>query len=153
MKKIGLSLLLFASITMDAQAQAQADIAYDSTLAYKVGADDYGMKQYVLAILKRGPNREQDSVRRAELQRLHMANIDRMAQEGKLVLAGPFLNSGDMRGIYIFNVTTVEEAKALTETDPLIKSGGLVMELHPWYGSATLMLLNEQHHKVAKTKF
>ncbi|MBK8848384.1 MAG: hypothetical protein IPO27_18330 [Bacteroidetes bacterium] len=134
-------------------AQAQTITRYDSTLAKQVGADDYGMKQYVLAILKRGPNREQDSIRRAEMQQLHMANINRMAQEGSLLLAGPFLEDGDLRGIYIFNVTTVEEAKALTQTDPLIKSGGLVMELHPWYGSAALMLLNKQHQQVAKTKF
>jgi uncharacterized protein len=73
-----------------------------------------------------------------------------MAEEGKLILAGPFLDDGDIRGIYIFNVQTVEEAEALTKTDPAIQSGRLVMELHPWYGSAALMEVNQMHKKIAK---
>lgn len=124
--------------------------SYDSVLAQKLGADDYGMKQYVMAFLKRGPNRGQDSTEAASLQRAHMENIGRLAEEGKLVLAGPFFGDGDLRGIYIFNVTTVEEAKELTETDPAIQQGRLIMELHPWYGSAGLMQVNEIHNKIAK---
>jgi len=126
---------------------------YDSTFAQRLGADDYGMKQYVMAFLKAGPNRDQDSLTAAKLQEGHMANINRMAEEGKLVLAGPFMGDGEFRGIYVFNVTTVEEAKALTETDPAIQAGRLVMELHPWYGSAALMEINELHKKVAKINF
>jgi uncharacterized protein YciI len=67
-------------------------------------------------------------------------------------LAGPFLDDGDIRGIYIFNVETVEEAQKLTETDPAIQAGSLVMELHPWYGTATLLVLKNYYDKVAKTK-
>jgi len=127
-----------------------AATAYDSTLAAKLGADEYGMKQYVLAFLKMGPNRAQDSMKTAQLMRKHLDNITRMADEGKLAIAGPFLDEGEIRGIYIFNVSTVEEAKALIETDPAIKEGRLVMELHPWYGSAALMTVNEQHKRIAK---
>ncbi len=54
------------------------------------------------------------------------------------------------RGIYIFDVRSVEEAKKLMETDPAIKAGSLVMELHPWYGSAALPLLAPLHKKVQK---
>ncbi|MEZ5198772.1 MAG: YciI family protein [Bacteroidales bacterium] len=129
----------------------QAEVtAYDSLLAKKLGADDYGMKQYVMAFLKRGPNRNHDSAAAAQLQRAHLDNIVRMANEGTLVLAGPFMDNGEIRGIYIFNVTTVEEAEALTATDPAIQAGRLVMELHPWYGSAAVMQLNEVHEKIAK---
>lgn len=127
-------------------------ITYDSTLAAKLGADEYGMKKYVMAFLKAGPNRDQDSITAVGLQRAHMENINRLAEEGKLILAGPFLDGGDMRGIYIFDVSTIEEAKALTETDPAIQAGRLVMELHPWYGSAATMMINEWHEKVQKTK-
>ncbi|MBK7869344.1 MAG: hypothetical protein IPJ74_01010 [Saprospiraceae bacterium] len=125
-------------------------ITYDSLTAQKWGADEYGMKPYVMAFLKAGPNRDQDSLAAAQLQEAHMANITRMAEEGKLILAGPFLDDGDIRGIYIFDVRTVEEAKALTETDPAIQAGRLVMELHPWYGSAAMMELNQLHKKGAK---
>ncbi|PHL00555.1 hypothetical protein CGL56_04640 [Neolewinella marina] len=106
------------------------------------------MRPYVMALLKAGPNRSSDSTAAAELQRAHMANIDRLAEEGKLVLAGPFLDDGDLRGIYVFDVATVEEARELTATDPAIAAGSLVMELHPWYGSAGLMGLNDLHHRL-----
>jgi uncharacterized protein YciI len=129
------------------------EFAYDSTLAAQLGADEYGMRKYVMAFLKAGPNRDQDSITAVELQRAHMANINRMADEGKLAVAGPFLDGGELKGIYIFNVSTIEEAKALTETDPAIKAGRLVMELHPWYGSAATMMVNDWHKKVQKKAF
>ena len=66
------------------------------------------------------------------------------------MLAGPFEDSGELRGIYIFDVRTVAEAEALTKTDPAIQAGSLVMELHPWYGSAALPLLAPLHKKVQK---
>ena len=126
---------------------------YDKTLADKLGADDYGMKKYVLAFLKAGPNRSQDSLEAMQLQKAHLDNIGRLAEEGKLALAGPFLDTGKLRGIYIFNVETIEEAKSLTETDPAIQAGSLVMELHPWYGSAGLMKVNEIHSQIQKIDF
>ncbi|MBT8196289.1 MAG: hypothetical protein KJO64_07665 [Bacteroidia bacterium] len=129
------------------------DLAFDSTLAAQIGADDYGMKKYVIAFLKRGPNRSQDSVTRAELQKGHMENIGRLADERILVLAGPFFGDDDLRGIYIFDVQTIEEAEALTNTDPAIQQGSLIMELKPWYGSAALMQVNDIHSKLAKIKF
>jgi len=123
---------------------------FDSILAKKYDADDYGMKKYVLAFLKRGPNQDQDSATVSNLQRAHLDNIGKLADEGKLVLAGPFLDGGDLRGIYIFNVESIEEAKKLTETDPAIIAGRLEMELHPWYGSAALMEVNDLHKKISK---
>ena len=127
--------------------------AYDSTLAKRLGADDYGMKTYVMAYLKRGPNRPTDKAEASKLQQAHMANIGRLAESGKLLLAGPFLDTGQVRGIYIFDVRTVEEAAALTATDPAIQYGSLVMELHPWYGSAALMELNAIHQRLQRKSF
>lgn len=128
-------------------------MVFDSVLAKKLGADEIGMKNYVMAFLKKGPKRDHDSATAAEIQKGHMANIGRMAREGKLILAGPFMDDGDIRGIYVFNVESIEEAEALTNTDPAIVSGRLVMELHPWYGSAALMEVNAIHDKVSKKKF
>lgn len=124
--------------------------AYDSLLAQELGADDYGMKVYVMAFLYRGDATGLDSLQRAELQRAHLDNITRMAQAGDLVLAGPFMDGQDLRGIYVFDVRTVAEAEALTNTDPAIKAGTLRMELRPWYGSAALLKVNELHGQVAK---
>lgn len=130
--------------------ESKNETGYDSLLAQQYAADDYGMKKYVMAFLKKGPNRDQDSITAQSLQRGHMDNITRMANEGKLVLAGPFLDDGDIRGIYIFNVTTIEEAEALTATDPAIKAGRLKMELKPWYGSAGLMSINDLHKRLSR---
>lgn len=124
---------------------------FDQKLATELKADDYGMKTYVMALLKTGPNRSTDSITKAKLQRAHLDNITTMAENGTLVLAGPFLDNGELRGIYLFNVETIEEAKKLTETDPLIKSGGLIMELHPFYGSAAIQKMDEIHKKIQKT--
>ena len=123
---------------------------YDAEKAAQYGADDYGMKKYVMAFLKKGPNRDLDSARAAELQMAHMENITRMAKEEKLVLAGPFFGDGALRGIYVFNVSSIEEAEALTNSDPAIQAGSLEMELLEWYGSAGLMGLNEIHKSLEK---
>ncbi|MCF7807798.1 MAG: YciI family protein [Candidatus Marinimicrobia bacterium] len=126
---------------------------FNAALAQELGADDYGMSRYVIAFLYAGENREPDSTKAAELQSAHLKNIRRMAEEGSLVLAGPFLNDGELRGIYIFDVATIEEAQALTETDPAIQAGSLRMELLPWYGSAAIKEVSETHERIQKVKF
>ena len=113
--------------------------AFDSALASRLGADEYGMKKYVMAFLKAGPNRSQDSAEAARIQDAHLKNIARLASEGALIVAGPFLDDQELRGIFIFNVGSLEEARALAETDPAVKAGRLILELHPWYGSAALV--------------
>lgn len=123
---------------------------FDSVKAAAYGADAYGMKKYVIAFLKRGPNKSVDSIEKSKLQRAHMENINRLAEEGTLVLAGPFFGDGDLRGIYVFNVDNLEDAKALTNSDPSIKAGVLRMELKEWYGSAALMAINDLHYTLSK---
>ena len=155
----GMASLLFScgrelkTCTEDNGLPPAAPGTFDAALAEKLGADEYGMKPYVMAFLKAGPNRNLDSTESANLQAAHMANINRMAEEGKLAIAGPFMDDGAIRGIYIFNVASVEEAEALTKTDPAIKAGSLVMELHPWYGSAALSEIPERHKLAAKKSF
>jgi uncharacterized protein YciI len=132
-----------------AQTKNQVSL-YDSVLAKKLGADQYGMKHYVMAFLKTGPTKVTDSLKRIELQKAHLKNIIRLANEGKLIVAGPFLDDQPVEGIFIFNVETIEEAKALTNSDPAIQSGELVMELRPWYGSAALVEMTSLHQKIQK---
>ena len=67
-----------------------------------------------------------------EIQKGHMANINRLAQMKKLIAAGPFGDNGQLRGIFVFRVGSLEEAKALTATDPAVQAGRLAMEIHPW---------------------
>jgi uncharacterized protein len=152
MKNVFVSILICA-LTFSGFSQNSPTIAqsvYDSSFAKQMGADEYGMKHYVMAFLKTGPNKISDPAKSNELLKAHLKNIIRLADDGKLLIAGPFLDDGEIEGIFVFNVGTIEEAKALTETDPAIKAGSLVMELRPWYGSAALMQLNAMHKKLQK---
>jgi len=136
--------------------EKQVPPTFDAAMAAKAGGDDYGMRSYVFCILKTGPKDAAitDKKQRDEIFAGHMANMGRLAEEGKLALAGPFgKNDRQYRGIFILAVTTVEDAQKLVETDPVIKSGMMIAELTPWYGSAATMLVNENHKKIAKKSF
>ena len=112
---------------------------FDKSLADSLGSDENGMKSYVFVILKTGSAKIEDKAERALLFKGHMENINRLAKEGLLVVAGPFgKNDVQYRGLFILNVKTVEEAKVLCDTDPAVKAGIFGVVLMPWYGSAAL---------------
>ena len=138
--------------SLETDAKPEVGAFYDSLKAKEYGADDYGMRTYVMAFLKSGPNRPEDSAKSAELMRAHLDNIGRLAEEGKLVLAGPFYGDQDLRGIYIFDTDNIDSAKAMTATDPAIQYGSLEMELLMWYGSAALMEVNSIHSSLSKSE-
>ncbi len=133
---------------------AQQKTVYNKQLADSLGADEYGMKNYVLAILKTGPNQKWTQPEMDSLFRGHMANIKRLADAGKLAVAGPFgENEKAWRGLFIFNVNKIEEAKVLLLTDPAIQAGLFDTEVYPWYGSAALPLYLPHHEEVSSRKF
>lgn len=144
--------LIFTFLAVAATAGEPS--SYDPDLAKKLGADERGMKSYVLCILKTGPkDAEIKGKAREELFAGHFANIGRLADEGKLAVAGPFgKNDKSYRGLYIFNVATVEEAEQLVVLDPAVKAGVFVAELTPWYGSAAMMVVSETHKRIEKPK-
>ncbi|MEZ5437532.1 MAG: YciI family protein [Lysobacteraceae bacterium] len=123
---------------------------YDEALANELGADDYGMRAYVLVILKTGPTRVTDEAKRKEMFAGHFANMKRLAEEGTLALAGPLDGVEGRRGIFIFAVPDIESAKAAVATDPVIQNGEMVAEFHQYYGSAALMKIRELHKRIAK---
>ena len=125
---------------------------FDAELAARVGADDHGMRGYVLVVLKTGPTRVPDGPDRDEMFRGHFANMKRLADEGKLVLAGPFDGLDGWRGLFVFAVKDIDEAKRLAATDPVLIKGEMVAEYHRYYGSAALMLVRETHDKLAKKR-
>lgn len=132
-----------------AAAPTEQSPGYDAALAHELGADKYGMRSYVMAFLRAGPTPPAEAQQMQSLMRGHLENIERLADAGVLVLAGPFADDGELRGIYVFAVASVDEARKLTETDPAIRSGALVMELHPWYGSAALGEVRGIHDRIA----
>lgn len=128
------------SILFSVAAMAQnTNPDYDSTLAAKLGADDYGMKAYILVMLKTGSNNSTDKKIIDSCFAGHMQNINRLVNMGKLIVAGPLSkNEKAYRGIFILDVTNLEEAKQLLQTDPAINAKFLEAELYKWYGSAAL---------------
>ena len=142
--------LLFASVSLNAQ---KINEQYDSTLAKKYGANEYGMKSYVLVLLKTGSVVEDNKPRRDSLFDGHMKNINRLAGEGKLVVAGPLAKNDKYRGIFILDTGSLEEAELLLETDPAIHAKLLEPELYRWFGSAALPAYLELDAKVGKFKF
>jgi uncharacterized protein YciI len=99
---------------------------------------EWQMKTYYVVILKTGPYRNQDSTETARIQAAHLANMGKMHDDKKLVLAGPFLDESPLAGIFIFDVATHEEANKLASSDPAVIAGRLIYEIHPWYGPSTL---------------
>jgi uncharacterized protein YciI len=86
-----------------------------------------------LGFLSRGPKwTPEKTPATEELQKAHMANINRLAETKKLVVAGPFGGKGTLRGIFVFRVNSLEEAKQLAETDPAVQAGRLAIEMRPW---------------------
>lgn len=123
---------------------------FDAELAKNLGGNKYGMKQYVFAALKTNPAASKFSEEESKkLFAGHMANINRLADEGKLAVAGPFSDPKKFyRGLFILNVTTVEEAEKLVNTDPIVTSGLMIVDLIPWWGTAALMDVNRVHKTI-----
>jgi uncharacterized protein YciI len=101
----------------------------------------YEMATYVAGFFHKGPNwtaEQTDETRR--IQAGHLANFEKLAEAGKLIVAGPFGDNGDLRGMLIFKLSSVDEARALMEADPALKAGRLTLDLHPWYAAAGLRI-------------
>ncbi len=102
---------------------------------FKKAASPLKMNLVYFGFLQRGPNRKEGDSKNPEVQELqkaHIANIVRLAEMKKLVVAGPFGDDGDLRGVFVFRVDSLTEAKELAVTDPMIKIDRLRLELHPW---------------------
>ena len=153
-----LTILVFSTITFGQSALEKDTLNsnpnYDKSLAEKLNSDDYGMKSYFLVILKSGMNTTTDKELINESFRGHMENINRLVEEGKLIVAGPFAkNEYNYRGIFILNnIQSIEEADELLQTDPAIKNELLDYELFTWYGSAALPEYLPFSDKIWKSK-
>ena len=139
--------VLRAATAEEAQAMVDADPAVKAGLMvgemhpwwsediFKKAVMPLKMQTVYLGFLKRGPNRKEGDSQTPEvqaLQKAHIDNINRLADTKKLVVAGPFGDNGDLRGIFVFRVGSLKEAQDLAATDPMIKIDRLRLELHPW---------------------
>lgn len=124
---------------------------YDEDLAKKFGADENGMKLYILVMLKTGLNLTNDKKFIDSCFAGHMQNMGVMVKANQLVVAGPISkNEKTYRGIFILNLTDLGAAEKLLQTDPAIHSGLLSAELYKWYGSAALAAYLPFSEKISK---
>ena len=93
------------------------------------------MQEYFIAFLKRGKNRSQSKEEADSLQKLHLAHLGKMYELGYADISGPFGDDGDIRGITIYNVPTLQMADSLANLDPMVKAGRLEIEIHPWWAA------------------
>ncbi len=153
----GLALVLLAGTAhaqgSPAPAEAPPPVGFDAAPAKSLGADDYGMKRYVLVILKTSPTPLPPGPERDEMFKGHFANMKRLAGEGKLALAGPLDGVDGWRGLFVLAVPDIDAARQLVATDPVIIKGEMVAEYHRYYGSAALMTVNGLHEKLARKSF
>jgi uncharacterized protein YciI len=91
------------------------------------------MKRYWLVLLQKGPDRSQDSISAEKIQAAHMANINRLAKEGKLIMAGPIGVEDDLRGIFLMNCADSSEVEDFVKTDSAVITGRLIMKYYPWW--------------------
>ena len=147
---LALSLPLLAS----AQTAAQTAPApsYDEALAQRVGANENGMRSYVLVILKSSGTPVPKGEARDAMFKGHFANMKRLADAGVLALAGPLDGVDGWRGLFVLAVPDIETAKQHVATDPVIAQGEMVAEYHRFYGSAALVGLAAVHERLGKKK-
>lgn len=138
-------------IFLQTMGAAQSKAIYDSVLAKKLGGNANGMKSYVLVILTSGTADIKDKKITDSLFNGHMNNINLMAKEGRLAVAGPFgKNDLGYRGIFILNSSSIDEAKTMVAADPAVKAGLLNAVYLNWFGSAALMETPDIHNKIMK---
>ena len=93
------------------------------------------MQKYFIAFLKKGPIRSQPQEEANKLQDAHMAHLGKMYELGYADISGPFDDESDISGITIYNVPTLKIADSLANSDPMVKAGRLVIEMHPWWAA------------------
>ena len=113
-------------------------MTYDDSQAWKDVQEHFpDMTIYYIYLLKKGPTWSPEETPEIEaLQNAHLANLRRLGEMGRLVLNGPLLDSfatsGEIRGIGVLKTNSLAEAQELISTDPMVKVGRLVFELHTW---------------------
>ncbi len=109
------------------EAEMQSLIPTDMTTVY-------------LVFLIRGPSwTAEESEERDRLQIKHLAHLKKLKEGGQIIMVGPCAEESHLRGVCLYKVASLEEAKALAEADPAVQAGRLGVEIHPWWVSASTL--------------
>jgi uncharacterized protein YciI len=107
-------------------------------------------RTYQLVLLRKGPNygADPDQARAAAIQNAHQAYLETLSRQRINLLYGPFLDSGEPRGLLVLDAGSEAEARALMADDPHVKAGNLVVEVKPWRTDAVFE--TPAHYDVTK---
>ncbi len=131
-------ILIMSLAALSTQSYAQSgdvDSLGFETFEMPDGDTIYTMKKYFIAFLKEGSTRDQSEEEAQKIQMGHLDHINKMADDNKICMAGPFGDDGEIKGILIFNVPTMEEVQRLVAQDPAVIAGRLELEVHPWWAA------------------
>lgn len=132
-------ILICISFMLGCNLLCAQDVEIDSLgfETFKMIEEDtsYTMKKYYIVYFKTGPNREQASEEAAKIQAGHRANMRLLADQGALCIAGPMGDDGDIRGIMILSIPTIDEVQAIVAKDPAVMAGRLIMEIQPFWAA------------------
>ncbi len=106
---------------------------------------------YYWGFFVRGPNQEKlPEDEGQKMQKAHIANLEKLHSEGKLLMAGPLGNAGNMRGIVVMDLKTAEEVQACFKDDPYVKAGRLEMQAYKWFTTKGAIKEADQPIKMAE---
>lgn len=92
-----------------------------------------GMTELYMGMLRKGPTWTPEATPEVmQAQREHLQLLRRLGESGRLLMAGPIPDGGDWRGVVICRAQSREQAHGYFDQDAHIRSGRLVLELHPW---------------------
>lgn len=120
---------LLAACALTAMANAQR--TFDVTIADST----YHMKQYWFVLYTKGDAAPLVSATSATTLKAHLAHQDEQAERGLIQIGGPFGDTGEWRGLLLYDCETKEEVEGYLKADPFVRAGQLKYEVHPWYGS------------------
>ena len=102
-------------------------------------AEDPQMRTYYLVMLTRGPSwTAEQTPELSQLQKAHLAHLDSMHHDGKLLVAGPIVGGDDYAGVVVFGVESREAAETLVKADPAVQAGRLGYRILPWMSEVGL---------------
>lgn len=133
--KLAVAAILVFSVSCIEKVDTPGQVKLDSAIVEDAPTE---MAEYFIVFLRRGPKWTAEMT--PEIEKVlegHFANIKKLTDAGKLVLAGPFSGQeGDsaLAGLFIFRVDSIEEAIRLAEQDPGVQAGRFTFEAVTWYG-------------------
>ncbi len=130
-----ISLFLLIACGFGYSQNVETDSLGYETFTYKEGDTTYVMKKYFMALLKKGPQRDQKPEVAQRIQTEHLAHMEKLHKAGYINIAGPFADNQEMQGMVIYSVPTLEDALKMTQEDPAVKAGRLIIEVHPFWAA------------------